>query len=901
MRIHNLKIDNFLSIVHADIDFRKFREGVFAISGPTGSGKSSIFDAIHFVLYGTPSNHNRNSVKKTLFSTYASDKDWLNVELQFEQSGKEYRILRSMNSSGNTAAKFWKPDGTVLTKLAEINDAVAEVITLDGKQFDQMVMLEQNNFSKFLLADSSERGSLLRSVFDTDVFQFMADYLKGKCNDMKKSIEENLSAERLYLAGRSLEQMQTEFATAAASIEGLKALKEELKQRVTTLQSQLTERVEYETKLQGWNQAQAQLAVLDKDADRIQYLIEAQEDVVKYGAIGPWLQECNAVQAQLTGLEEQLSKAQEELNTLTVNPVLPASEQFSALTQEQQDIQSRLFKLQQVEPWETEVKRLQSLLENTPKPDVNPEGTQAKREQLARDREVRALYESFIENYNSRKAESDSCEARLPELETQLSEAQAKIQENAVALLLSTPSDTCPVCGKEYGDEHPESKHPVVENPDWSRIGRLEVEVDKCKAVCDSFHKDVENQEAPVCTVTDDCKTLDEMATKLTIQYTQEVETMNGYCRQVEQLQVKLKEVTERLKVARQGAAGITETIPELNQALSAVEEALAKAAEHQSIFNEYSTKKAVVEKTVHDLTKQVGELTARQEDLQSVYSLAAVDMYRIVKSKIEYFSQNAQQYQQEIAEHQQKRALYSSVEEPSTSVDKPAVILQNELSGTSTELQEVGERVAGFQEKQAQLSTAIETVDELQRTRQKIIAELQDVEYTAKQVSGDNASKISLENFVLHRQLEWILQNSNKFLAQLTNNQYQLQLSWEGLGRKQGGLELTVLDLTNGTTRPSQTFSGGELFLLSLSLSIGLTVSINAVFSNVSLEMLFIDEGFGTLDSVTLNRVLALIHSLESVHSIGLISHVQDMIDSIPQGIKVEKTLTGSKLTQFR
>lgn len=272
MRLLRMKIENFLSIVKADIDFTKFKEGVFIISGPTGSGKSSVFDAIHFAFYGTPSNHNRNTVRKTLFSTYANSKSWLNVELTFNQSGKEYKILRSMNQAGNTGAKLWLPDGRILTKLKEIDDSIAEIIKLNGHQFDQMVMLEQNNFSKFLLADSGERGSLLRSVFDTEVFQFIQDYFKNKSSDIKKQIDEILTAERLILCGRTLEQMETDYTKSESEIDDLRKRKEELTCKLKEYQAQLPIRIEYESALAQYHSAVQELARLKNQEPEIMRL-----------------------------------------------------------------------------------------------------------------------------------------------------------------------------------------------------------------------------------------------------------------------------------------------------------------------------------------------------------------------------------------------------------------------------------------------------------------------------------------------------------------------------------------------------------------------------------------------------------------------------------------------------
>jgi exonuclease SbcC len=149
---------------------------------------------------------------------------------------------------------------------------------------------------------------------------------------------------------------------------------------------------------------------------------------------------------------------------------------------------------------------------------------------------------------------------------------------------------------------------------------------------------------------------------------------------------------------------------------------------------------------------------------------------------------------------------------------------------------------------------------------------------------------------------LEWILQSSNQYLYNLSAGQFELQVKWEGAtGRTQGGLEINITDHFSGSTRPAQTFSGGELFMLSLSLSLGLMTAIDSMFTTKDLNLLFIDEGFGTLDSDCLSRTLVTLRDLKNIRSVGIISHVQDLIDTIPQGYIVDKTATGSRIKMFK
>ena len=192
--------------------------------------------------------------------------------------------------------------------------------------------------------------------------------------------------------------------------------------------------------------------------------------------------------------------------------------------------------------------------------------------------------------------------------------------------------------------------------------------------------------------------------------------------------------------------------------------------------------------------------------------------------------------------------------------------------------------------------------VEDIRKEREKNTKSYDLHTYLYNLLSGKNNSKISFETFVLHRQLEWILQSSNQYLHTLSAGQFELQVKWESSsGRTQGGLEITITDHFTGSTRPAQTYSGGELFMLSLSLSLGLMTAIDSLFTARDLNLLFIDEGFGTLDTECLNRTLLTLRDLRNIKSVGIISHVQDLIDTIPQGFTVEKTSTGSRIKMFK
>lgn len=911
MRIQRLKIYNFVSIVKADIDFTKFKDGVFIISGPTGSGKSSIFDAIHFALYGTPSNHNRNAVRKTMFSTYASPKEWMSVTLTFVQDGKTYTVDRGMNSAGNTGVKLMLPNGEIINKVKEADVEIEKIIGLNGRQFDQMVMLEQGNFSKFLLADSSERGNLLRSVFDTQIFQNIQEYFKNKVSQIKRDIDNVVAQERVFLCGRTLEQMKDTYANKNASIEITKQRRNELDAQLETYQVQLPVRVAYEVAYDNYLTAQRNLADLNAKADHIKELELAGELTDRLKGAKTLAARTATLEASIKDWESRLAIAE---NTLAGFPDVAAQSSVSDTTlllNEKSSVTEAIRCKERIALCELNIKHCHEHLEIA-KPRL-AELTQMREDlkQFREDHAVRVGYEFAVARYQNAQTEKAAEQERIAQAKAKLQELETNLEDNAIAFLKSRYPDTCPVCGSPY---HGSDEHTDIDTERWKTYRALLSGIEKCNARINDLDK---IEEPEPCAITLTSKELDAKIeeTDFNLRANFLAYTCNpavpGFSESFQEFEAYILKERNEIHVNESTIANermvldcnpfaefsleeLKERAKTLEQKVREAEAEAARQAELMQMRSEWLAKKASYQEHVDSLTAELEELK-----LTEGYNL--IPEYEEHKYTVDDYLLHEAEILKEVADYHSSYKMYASVSEPECEVETTSLTLKQKIQGISAEVNELSAEIANFQAEQNQLASAIEEVERLGTEREELSASLKEYDYMAKLTCGDNAAKVSLENFVLHRQLEWILQNSNKFLAQLTNNQYQLQLSWESTsGRKQGGLELSVLDTTNGTVRPSQTFSGGELFLLSLSLSLGLMISINAVFSTCSLEMLYIDEGFGALDAGTLNRALALIHSLQTVNSIGIISHVQDLIETIPQGLKVEKTLTGSKITHF-
>jgi exonuclease SbcC len=190
MKPLKLKMSAFGSYANEELlDFSELGgNGLYLITGETGSGKTTIFDAISYALFGKASGKARNSYKM-LRSDYAEGRTKTFVELDFSSGGKPYRIRREIiphfariteEVSYTDSVSLLLPDGTVLDRGREVDAKVLEVVGLDRDQFAQIVMIAQNDFLRFLQSGTEDRVKILRRIFDTGALKFFQESLKSR-------------------------------------------------------------------------------------------------------------------------------------------------------------------------------------------------------------------------------------------------------------------------------------------------------------------------------------------------------------------------------------------------------------------------------------------------------------------------------------------------------------------------------------------------------------------------------------------------------------------------------------------------------------------------------------------------------------------------------------------------
>ena len=893
MKLLTLKIDNFISIKHANLDFTKFKDGVFLISGPTGSGKSSMLDAIHWALYGVTLNQNRNTIgiTKTIISDYAGEKEDLKVELTFEQGGTNYKIIRTMKKEGTTTLKFTTPD-MIYDKIREGNLALEKVVGLNSKQFDQMVMLEQGNFSKFLLADSKDRAVLLRNVFDTQIFRDIEQKLKEKMDSLKDEIDGLIRLEQTYLHGDTIDTIKSRIELATVAKGADEKQLEQFNQNLADLQLLLPKLHDYNQAMSLYTAAQQSLAKLEQQRVYIDGIAERKALYEQYADNIKLYDKSVALQQSLDNAETEIKNLQQELWNVACKEVSAAD--VDKLKAEYDELNIKFKGAYDYEDVNTKLGyaniELKKLDDSIAEAEKLAEHIQHQGDALNAVLPVREQYERDLSAYNRDMKLLESQKERFRRVSEQLEKAKPDyVKSLKTHLLQICEKGTCPICGTAYLTDT-NADAPEVSFDDFQKLQSEAYSLE-------TWISEHDNITAPTC---DTKMSAAEIRAELS-KFSSQLNQANGALNDLKTKRaVKERDITQystQLKSLADYADLDSRTLSiELESAKEAYETLKAdydKYKQSESKANEIRTKIATWKQTI-ELKK--ADATKDGIPLDPDNCKDGVEH----RDAVEDYARNQAKYAADTERFNSEIERLSAVEAPEKVADITELECQAKISQLTTDINNLIRTIASTDSAIENDNKLIAEVEEIRTKKSALLPRHKECKYVYEQIAGKNSAKLSLENFVLHRQLEWILDTSNRYLAMLSNNQFVLNIKWESTGRSQGGLEISILDRMSGKERPAQTYSGGELFQLSLALSLGLMSSINSLFGGLDVDMLYCDEGLGSLDQEALNRVLSTLNGLKNISTVGLITHVQEVIDSIPQGFLVDKGLQGTTIKQF-
>ncbi len=848
-----------------EIDFEKFgKSGVFLITGDTGAGKSTIFDAISYALYDEPSAGKKQRKDKTFRSDYSGPSDDTYVIYEFFHKGRDYRIRRNpeyyrADKRSKTAGKLAKEatsalfedltTGKIITDKDEVTNAVKNLIGLDRNQFSQTVMIAQGDFRKILTASSEERKTLFKKIFGTALYSDIQEKLKvintqrsEQCKQTKALIESEYS--RIEVTG------DAELPSAEHSDKVLEALAEMIR-----LQQSEHNKVKEEEKRLSQRQRELDKAITE--GSNINKLIfnlqqankkleELSNSAEEYAQLGKKIEkaEC-ASEVQLSHSAYLLKLKETEKNE---KELAEASDQLSYL---EKKLGAQEKKLEMIKGMLADAEEMKERGKKLSKAIELVEGYRKSALQYKNESE---LMKKAVDN-----------ERRLRDYSINLRNRFYLGQAGILASGLSE-GEKCPVCGSE---SHPEPALLPEDFPTEAQINKAESDADKALLAVNRANSALAGVQ----------KTLELLGKELEecgISPDADIEEIR---REISELSSKSAEITNAYEI---GQKAVIKTSNERAAAEKSVEDGKKRSI---ALADELS----LAESRYHSVGMEKG-FESEQEYLSALMENSAL---RALKNKLAVY--NESKASAKVTAETLKKQIDGRV-----AVDVDELVAEYESVGERLDcVREQNRQLAGKIEKNLSADTALTELYKKKKIQEHSWSISNDV-YSA--VSGHTANenmKLSFEAYIQQYYFKRVIAAANVRLNSLTEGKFTLRCRSSSADRRQqGGLDLEVLDGATGQWRDVSTLSGGETFMASLALALGLADTVQAGSGGVRLDSMFIDEGFGTLDENVLRLTMDMLSKLaDGKRLVGIISHVSQLKSRIDKKIIVTKSNKGSTL----
>ena len=968
-------------------------EPIFLITGKTGSGKSTLFDAITYALY------NKTTGGKDIASLRtktALDKDKTQVNFDFELSGKKYRIERTLAylkagnknlTSGKVALMQYNDEKleVIATKEQEVKEKVEELIGLDDKQFCQIIILPQGKFKEFLLSKSSEKKETLRSLFNTYFYQKFVEQLQEQAKKLDSShkqkekelitrfeqfdIEEELIKFE-YLKDENFEEILSIIHSQEETIKNEKKELLKLERSFSKEKEKFIELSKLNDKFIQLKNNKLELANLSEKEDyykslrleveKLKELQKNKDKIIEYSTL------LNK-QLQLRKIEKNLlidtdkykldlennKKLQLELNAQKDNIEELRKEtvdykffynNFNELNSAKANIEIYSETLEELALKKETYKELDSRLKVSKEghlEDIEEKNIlessigKLKLEILKKEQDVEKLeeYNNKFSEVNDKSLKLTLDKKQLEELEVEKKKLEQEVillnknkeQEVLNGFLLKLhEGDECPLC-KQKIEHLPEI--PSLEAVDESiekSLQKVNKDTIQLETLIKKDEEEIERISALLKNLEDtiNFKSKEELS-----QLEDELKTDN----------LKLTDISKAIKISEDKIKGLNQEIEELSELFKNEDEIKQKHLEAKNKIEQFEKNVKIeldefadyyekIQSQVEDFDNRCNvqqnnsnELLIRKTKLETEQKNNKTNLLEVSKrieniiesfsdSKLNKYYITLEMAEEDIAElvkleefesqinkfEDAKKIIVNSIEKLEEELEE---LEQPDLEEGQQKLKNIEFQVNDFIEKVAILNTRLENNKKLYK---KIHSEYIELLESSKEireiiafsdvVSGKTENRKSLETYVQGYYLDLILVAGTKRLLQMTNDRYRfIRRDEKSKGGGLQGLEIEIHDIYLNSTRIISSLSGGELFLASLALALGLAEVIQNESGGISLETIFIDEGFGSLDTETLDIALTTLIDLQSYgRNIGIISHVSELKERIRPKVEV-------------
>ncbi|MBR4863012.1 MAG: SMC family ATPase [Oscillospiraceae bacterium] len=883
--------------------------GLYLITGDTGAGKTTIFDAITYALFGSPSGDSRDA--GMLRSKYAKDETDTFVELTFSYADKIYTVRRSPDYTRpkktgegtrkvSSTAVLTLPDGSIVDRIKDVNTAINDIIHLTREQFAQVSMISQGEFRKLLQADTKERQEIFRGIFKTSIYVSLQLRLQEHAKALRTQQEQANMSIRQYIAGILCEDGSRFTDDVQSAREGnlpigtvMVLLETFLQEDTAAQEALLQEAAENDALLEkvnsGLTQATAyenarnQLASREAAATETEArLTEAQAALTEAQKTAP---EQEALATEITKLTLQLPEY-DAVEAKAASCVQRKKELI--LAQKTRDTaESRRAELaREIEALRTERKTYEAL--GAERERIMALGRE-KKEQCQQYKDLVALADTLqkqqqvlIEKQTAYTQAAAHSSRLLQEYE-QTNKAFLDEQAGIIAATL-TAGMPCPVCGStEHRCLATLSEHAPTE----ADVKAAKAAYEKAQGVTEKASSEASAQKG---TVTTTQATLSKQAASLLPGIAAD-SIRESAAQQVQLLTAQLKELVAELNAVaekEQRRDQLDEQLPQRESAQKQAEETFSGAVQTVSSLE---TAIAEMEK---QLTEDRAKLPFESKAAAAAQKSSATERLAALKAAVTNAENALNAHATALAGHQAAIAQLKQQLEAGQCGDIQA------LAEEKTRLTEQRKQIA---EKQKELHTRLTTNTGTRDNVSRRFAELEALEQRyawvntlALTANGSLQGKdhIMLETYVQMTYFDRILKRANKRLQKMSGGQYDLKRNTDPRYRGQNGLDLNIIDHINASERSVRTLSGGEAFLASLALALGLSDEVQ-MSSGIHLDTLFVDEGFGSLDSTALDKAYQTLAGLtEGNRLVGIISHVDELKERINSQIVVTKNRSG-------
>ena len=896
-----------------ELDFTKLgQSGLYLITGDTGAGKTTIFDAITFALFGEASGDSRKA--DMLRSKYAKAETPTFVELTFSHGEKVYTVRRNPEytraktrgtgtTSEKASAQLFSPNGGVLDgKVKEVDNAIRDIIGLTQEQFSQIAMISQGEFRKLLQANTTERQKIFREIFKTEMYEVLQKRLKNEANSIEQQLGEVKRSTAQYIGSilchedslyavdvRKAKEGGILTADVLELLENLLAEDEEVKQRLGELLTDKNSQIEVLTKevtqaethrknKEELVKKQEEEKALTLETEQAQMsLQQAKETIPQQELLEKKINEIDLLLPSYDELDEKIDflaakeeelKEAEETQTAAQDRVDTLSSEIAALKEEHKSLENAAVVFEQLTAYRSNLVSNKEALD-TLIGDIKELETQQKK--------LRTLQEGYL----------TACSEMTRLQGIYNTKNKAFLDEQAGILASSLVSGSpCPVCGST---EHP---HPAILSegaPTEADVKQAEQALEVAKEEMVEANKAASTQNGKVSSDVEKVSSnIHVLLGDISVE-----EAGNVAAERVGALSDDIKKVDEDISAAdkkKKRKAQLDTQLPEKESAL------VASTDELNSLKAEIASLNTAVEqlkKNVEELKKKLpyesrsvavaerATLAKKKDDLKK----ALEDSETTFKNKIEALA-----------------GVQSAVETLRKQLaDKQDVDLEGLTAQKDLLTQERDQLIEEQNDVGARLSVNVSARDNIAAKA----AETTKLEqrYTWVKSLSDTANgtvigkdKVMLETYIQTTYFDRILERANLRLRKMSGGQYDLKRREEADNKKaQSGLDLNIVDHINATERSVNTLSGGESFLASLALALGLSDEVQAS-TGIRLDTLFVDEGFGSLDPEALSKAYNTLAGLtDGNRLVGIISHVAELKEKIEHQIVVKKDRDGA------